>query len=496
MSFDLLETTIDKIHSAYRAGELTCRQLVELYLERIKKHDQDGAKLNAIIAINPNVLEQADNLDAMFRNSGFVGPLHGIPVIVKDQVDVTPMATTLGSLLFKDHYPDSDAFVVEKLRKAGAVILAKATLAELAAGETHGSLFGSTRNPYDLERTSGGSSGGSAVSVTANFCTVAIGQEGYASICRPSSWNCVVAMRPTTGLVSRNGAYGGWPLLNGSLGPMARNVTDMAKLLDVMVGFDPEDPATALGRFPENESYGDGLSEDGLRGKRIGVIRESIGQNSEPESDDFSQIDILFSRAIDDLAKAGAVVIDPVVIPNLKDALAKRSSSAEDDSEAFERFMSRSSKPAFRTREAVLNSPDFELVMARAKAQWRNKPTSEGHYASQRARESLFISILHLMASKNLDALVIKSVEHQPTSIEDGIKPPFVNHKGAHHLATFLAFVPSIIVPMGFSPQGLPAGITFIGRPYAEKTIIDLAYAFEAGTKHRKPPSISQFERG
>ena len=488
MSFDLLETTIDKIHSAYRAGELTCRQLVELYLERIEKHDQDGAKLNAIIAINPNVFEQADNLDAMFRTSGFVGPLHGIPVIVKDQVDVTPMATTLGSLLFKDHYPDSDAFVVEKLRKAGAIILAKATLAELAAGETHGSLFGSTKNPYNLERTSGGSSGGSAVSVTANFCTVAIGQEGYASICRPSSWNCVVAMRPTTGLVSRNGAYGGWPMLNGSLGPMARNVTDMAKLLDVMVGFDPEDPATALGRFPENESYGDGLSADGLRGKRIGVIRESIGQNSEPESEDFLQIDTLFSRAIRDLAKAGAVVIDPVVIPNLKDALGKRSSSAEDDSEAFERFMSRSSNPAFRTREEVLNSPDFELVMARAKAQWRNKPSAEGHYASLRARERLYISTMHLMASQNLDALVIKSVEHQPTSIEDGIKPPFVNHKGAHHLATFLAFVPSIIVPMGFSPQGLPAGITFLGRPYAEKAIINLAYAFESGTKHRNPP--------
>ncbi len=263
-------------------------------------------------------------------------------------------------------------------------------------------------------------------------------------------------------------------------------------MLDVTIGFDPEDPATALGRFPENESQGDGLSGDGLRGKRIGVIRESIGQNSEPESDDFLQIDRLFSRAIDDLARAGAVVIDPVVIPNLKDVLAKQSSSAEDDSEAFERFMSRSSNPALRTREEVLNSPDFELVMARAKAQWRNKLSAVGHYASLLARESLFISTLHLMASKNLDALVIKSVEHQPTSIEDGINPPFVNHKGAHHLATFLAFVPSIIVPMGFSPQGLPAGIIFLGRPYTEKAIINLAYAFESRTKHRKPPSISQ----
>lgn len=488
MEFNLVEATIDQIHAAYRSGDLTCRQLVEMYLERIKKHDQKGANLNAIITINPNVFEQADSLDSAFRTDGFVGPLHGIPVIVKDQVDVTPMATTLGSLLFKGHYPAADAFVIEKLRKAGAVILAKSTLAELAAGDTHGSLFGSTRNPYDLERTPGGSSGGSAVSVAANFCTVAIGQEGYASICRPSSWNCVVGMRPTTGLVSRNGVYGGWPTLNGSLGPMARNVKDLAKLLDVMAGFDPEDPATALGSFLANGSYADGLSEDGLRGARIGVIRESIGHSSEPQSDDFLQIDNLFSHALDDLAKAGAVLIDPVVIPNLKISLGKRASSTEDDNAAFERYMSRSINPPFRTREEVLNSPDFELVMARAKHQWRNKPSLQDHYASLRARESLLISTLHLMSSKNLDAIVIKSVEHQPTLIEEGLNPPYINHKGAHHLATFLAFVPSIIVPMGFSPNGLPAGVTFFSRPYAEKTILGLAYAFESQTKHRNPP--------
>ena len=488
MKFELVETTIDQVHAAYRSGELTCRQLVEMYLERIEEHDQKGVNLNAIISINPNVFEQADLLDSAFRTDGFVGPLHGIPVIVKDQMDVTPMATTLGSLLFKDHYPATDAFVIEKLRKAGAVILAKATLAELAAGDTHGSLFGSTRNPYDLERTPGGSSGGPAVSVTANFCTVAIGQEGYASICRPSSWNCVVGMRPTSGLVSRHGVYGGWPALNGSLGPMARNVKDLAKLLDVMAGFDPEDPATALGSFLENDSYADGLSEDGLRGARIGVIRESLGHSSEPESEDFLQIDELFSQALDDLAKAGAVLIDPLIIPNLKISLGKRSSSFEDDNAGFERYMSRSNNPPFRTRQEVLNSPDFELVMARAKHQWRNKPSEQDHYASLRARESLLISTLNLIKSKNLDAIVIKSVEHQPTLIEDGLKPPYINHKGAHHIATFLSFVPSIIVPMGFTPNGMPAGITFLSRPYAEKTIIGLAYAFESQTKHRNPP--------
>jgi Asp-tRNA(Asn)/Glu-tRNA(Gln) amidotransferase A subunit family amidase len=200
------------------------------------------------------------------------------------------------------------------------------------------------------------------------------------------------------------------------------------------------------------------------------------------------QIDNLFSQALDDLAKAGAVLIDPLVIPNLKNSLGKRASSTEDDNAGFERYMSRSAKPAFRTREEVINSPDFELVMARAKHQWRNKPSQQDHYASLRARESLFISILNLMSSKNLDAIAIKSVEHQPTLIEEGLKPPYINHKGAHHLATFLSFVPSIIVPMGFSPNGMPAGITFISRPYAEKTILGLAYAFESQTKHRNPP--------
>ena len=155
------------------------------------------------------------------------------------------MPTTLGSVLFKDYYPDRDAFVVEKLKKAGAIILAKATLGELGGGDTHGSLFGSTRNPYDPERTAGGSSGGSAASVAANFCAVGVGQEGFASIRRPSTWNSITGMRPTAGLVSRGGVYAGWPSIAGSLGPMARTVKDLADLLDVMVGYDSEDPVTA-----------------------------------------------------------------------------------------------------------------------------------------------------------------------------------------------------------------------------------------------------------
>ena len=170
-AFNVVEATIEDIHTGYKSGKLTCHQLVQMYLDRIEAFDKKGPNINALITINADALKEADRLDAAYKASGPIGPLHGIPVIVKDQADVKGMPTTLGSLLFKDYFPDRDSFVAEKLRKAGAVILGKATLGELGGGDTHGSLFGSTRNPYDIERTVGGSSGGSAASVSANFST-------------------------------------------------------------------------------------------------------------------------------------------------------------------------------------------------------------------------------------------------------------------------------------------------------------------------------------
>src|ERR1700747_3073521 len=247
VSFNLLEATIDDVHSAYKSGQLNARQLVQMYLDRIEAYDQKGPAINAIISVNSHALEEADQLDAKFKASGFVGPLHGIPIIIKDQADAKGMPTTLGSVLFQNYYPDRDAFVVEKLKKAGAIILGKTTLGELGGGDTHGSLFGSTRNPYALDRTPGGSSGGSAASVAANFCAVGVGQEGFASIRRPSTWNSIIGMRPTAGLVSRGGVFAGWPSIAGSLGPMARTVRDLAKLLDVMVGYEPGTPPPRRG---------------------------------------------------------------------------------------------------------------------------------------------------------------------------------------------------------------------------------------------------------
>ncbi len=490
--FELLEATIADIHDAYRSGQLTSRQLVQLYLDRIEAYDKNGPMINSIITVNPKALEEADQLDTAFQSSGFVGPLHGIPVILKDQMDARDMPTTLGSILLKDYYPDHEAVAVVNLREAGAIILAKATLGAWGGGDTHGSLFGSTRNPYDLERTVGGSSGGPGGAITANFATVAVGQEGFASIRRPSTWNSLVGMRPTAGLVSRTGVYSGWPSINGSLGPMARTVTDLATLLDVLVGYDPEDPLTARGVGHVPESYTEFLDKDGLKGARIGVLHESMNANSEPESEDFQKVTEVFEKAVGELKAAGAVIVDPVVIPDLKELLATRA-NGPDGEESFKLYFGRSANPPFRAREDVVQSPDFDKVFPTVKRRLTGssrdpREAESRHYQYLMARDELMTRVLKVMADHQLDAIVHKSVEHQPTLIKDGVNPPYVSSKGAPHLNTFLVFVPTITVPAGFTSDQLPAGISFLGRPYGERTLIKLAYSYEQGTLHRKPP--------
>jgi len=488
-AFSIVEATIDDIQGAYKSGQLTCRQVVQLYLDRIEAFDKQGPSINALITVNSRALEEADRLDAAYKASGPVGPLHGIPVIVKDQADVKGMPTTLGSLLFKDYFPDRDSFVAEKLRKAGAVLLGKATLGELGGGDTHGSLFGSTRNPYDVERTVGGSSGGSAASVSANFSTVAVGQEGLASIRRPSTWNCIAGMRPSTGLVSRGGVYGCWPELFGSLGPMARTVRDLATLLDAMAGYDPEDPITARGVGHIPDSFTKFLDKNGLKGTRLGILRESIGLNSEPESEDFKKISKVFDRAVSELKTAGAEIVDPIVIPKIKELLAKRSGGPGDTDQSFKNYYGRSANPPFKTPPEVIAAPDFTKAVKRSQERFKRRPDATKHYESLKAQDELMTNLLKVMADHKLDAIVHKAVEHQPTLIKDGIAPPFTDQKGAPHLNTFLIYTPTIVVPAGFTRDNLPAGVCFIGRPYDDGNLIKFAYAYEQATHHRKPPA-------
>ena len=488
-AFNILEATIDDIHGAYRSGAMTCRELVQAYLDRIAKFDKHGPAINALITVNSEALDEAERLDAAYKASGPVGSLHGIPVIIKDQADVKGMPTTLGSLLFKNYYPDRESFVAEKLRQAGAVILGKATLGELGGGDTHGSLFGSTRNPYDPERTVGGSSGGSAASVSANFTTVAVGQEGLASIRRPSTWNGISGMRPSAGLVSRGGVYGCWPEVFGSLGPMARTVTDLAKLLDVMVAYDPEDPITARGIGHTPDTFTKFLDKGGLKGVRLGVLRESIGLNTEPDSEDFKKVSAVFDKAVAELRGAGAEIVDPIAIPEIKALLAKRSGGPGDTDESFKNYFGRSANPPFKTPEEVIAAPEFAKVVKRSQDRFKRKPEATKHYESLKAQDQLMTNFLKVLADHKLDAIVHKAVEHQPTLIKDWIAPPFVDQKGAPHLNTFLVYVPTIVVPAGFTSDNLPAGLCFIGRPYDDGNLIKFAYAYEQATHHRKPPA-------
>ena len=487
--FALPETTIAEIHAAYRAGALTARGLVQAYLERIEAYDRNGPAINSIVSVNPKALEDAARLDAAFDKDGPVGPLHGIPVIVKDQADVAGMPTTMGSVLFRDHYPGRDCFVASRLRQAGAIFIAKSTLGEMGAGDTHGSLFGSTRNVYDLERTAGGSSGGSGAAVSANLAAVAIGQEGFASIRRPAAWNGIVGMRPTAGLVSRGGVYAGWPTINGSLGPMCRTVADAARLLDAMVGYDPADPITARGVGQVPESYADGLDADALMGARIGILREPMGFASEPDSEDFARVDAVFSRAVAELAACGAELVDPVVIPDLVELLATRVNDREEEDASFREYVSGLDDPPFSSREDAMASPLFAETSRGVRTRWAAEASAGARLAFLAARERLMTGLLAVMADHRLDAIVHKAVEHQATAIEDGVNPPFVDQKGAPWLNTFLVFVPSIVVPAGFTADGLPAGITFLGRGYDDARTIRYAHAYEQATRHRRPPA-------
>lgn len=495
-TFRLEETTIADIQAAYKSGQLTSHQLVQLYLDRIVAYDRKGPAINSIQVINPKALEEADKLDAAFQSSGLVGPLHGIPVILKDMIDAQGMATTFGSLMFKDFYPEKDAFVVEKLKKAGAIILGKATVAEFVGGDNYGSLFGATLNPYAPDRTAGGSSGGTGASVAANFATLGIGQENAASTRRPAAWNDVVGMRTTSSLISRTGSYGGWPSILGSLTPMTRTVTDLAKLLDVMVGYDPEDPLTALGVGNIPNSYTKFLDPNGLKGARIGVIREALGDNSRLPPEDYKNVNEVFEKALDELKAAGAELVDPLVIPRLKELLAKRVRGPEED-ESFVAYFARHPNAPYKSRTEIIESPEFTKVFPEAQQRLRQTYTAspEEYYQYLLARQELTIIILKGMADKQLDALLYKSMDGPPPLIQKGPTPSSAPGAGPPTLNTFLVFAPAITVPAGFTRDNLPVGITFQGRPYADGVMIKLAYAYEQATRHRKPPVLDMNAR-
>lgn len=493
-AFDVVESTVAGAHAEMKAGRLNARKLVQLHLDRIAAFDQKGPAINCVLALNPEALADADKLDAAFAASGrLTGPLHGIPVLVKDEVDVADMVTTQGTAVFKDYITPRDAFAVARLRAAGAIILGKTTLSEFAGGDTYGTLFGASRNPYALDRTVGGSSGGSGGALAANFSILAVGEETSSSLRRPAAWGSLAGMRPTPGLISRAGMWDGHPVPTAQMGPMARTVADMALMLDAMVGYDPEDPITALGVRHTPASYADALDKNGLRGARIGVIREPLSPNSEPASDDFKQVDEVFNRALGELRAAGATVID-ITIPDLKKLMAQRATDPALTAEALRVYLSRNPNSPFKNQADIDAHPEMPKTF-KAKSGWGRRgaetkpPSAEEVLASVRAREQLMINIAQVMADNRLDALAYKAVEHQPPLIEKAYNPPYERTKGVVALNTFLIHASTITVPMGFTRDNLPAGLAFLGLPFSESTLIKLAYAYEQATRHRRPPA-------
>jgi amidase len=484
--FEIIEATIAEAHAAMRVGKLTSRQLVEEYLRRIRAYDQ-STRLNAIVVLNPNALAEADKLDQEFKRTGKMRSLQGIPVIVKDNYDTHDLQTAGGSLAMKGNIPPTDAFMVKKLREAGAIVLAKSNMAEWAFSPyvTVSSLAGITRNPYDLERVPAGSSGGTAAAVAANFGMVGLGTDTGNSIRGPSSHNSLVGIRPTIGLTSRDGII---PLfLSADVGgPMARTVEDAATVLSVVAGYDPEDPITKNSEGKVQKDYTKFLDKNGLRGARIGVFRPYIGAATAD-----TQVKALMEKAISDLKAQGVEIVDPFVIPNFE--ILTRNLGCGDFQADLNAYLAKHGQNApYKTLVEIVDSglylPYIDGQMKRSVAP---KPagaedpcvTCPDTYHNEK-KIAFREAILSAMEHDKVDAIVYPTWSNPPRKVGDTKTPAGDNSQVLSPQTGF----PAITVPMGFTYDNLPAGLTFLGKLFDEPTLIKYAYAYEQATKHRHPP--------
>ncbi len=489
--FQLLEATIADVHAAFASGALTCRALVQRYIDRIEAYDQTGPALNAIQVVNPRALERADELDAAYAESGPVGPLHCIPVLLKDQVETRGLPTTYGSALFEGFVSRRDATIVVRMRAAGALILAKTNMGEFASRYV-GSAFGIIRNAYDPTRNPSGSSGGTGAGIAANFGMVGIGEDTGGSIRGPAAVHALVGLRPTLPLVSRFGMMPANPS-SDTLGPMTRTVRDAALLLDAIAGYDANDPATgyAVGRVPD--SYAAGLDAGGLRGARIGVIRESMDPKTDPDADDYKQVRALIDRALADMRALGATVVDPVTVAGLESAQRVYVTNNFETERAMNDYLAEHPNAPVKNVRDILLSGVVTPWRARGLINVVGKSTGDpGYVAILRSREQLRRSVLAAMADDDLDALVYATFDHQTTPIApDALTNANTQDQYARGNNRFLSPAtgfPALTLPAGLTADGLPIGLEMLGRPFTEATLFELAYAYEQGTLRREPP--------
>jgi amidase len=493
-SFDVTEATIDDVQFALRDGRVTCREIVAAYLARIRAYDKAGPGLNAVQTINTHALEEADRLDAAFKANGPVGRLHCVPTLVKDQIDTIELPTTHGFAGFKNFAPEADATVIARLKAAGALIIGKATMGEFASGYIS-SASGPIRNAYDPRRSASGSSGGTGSGIAASFATVGIGEDTGGSVRGPAAVNALVGLRPTLPLVSRHGMSPARPSTD-TIGPMTRTVRDAAILFDMMVGYDRNDPATALGLGQTPDTYTSSLRVDGLRGAKIGVIREPMNTNTNPNADDYGLVRGVVDRAIARMQELGAEVIDNVTIP---DVIARLNRTYDGNVFETERAMDvylRSHRNApYKSLREILLSGLVTPARARTLMDTVGKSTDDPGYAQVlRMQDEMRQSVFTLMADLRIDALVYATFDHLPGIIADDVMtqtavPDTAGFGNNRRLSPVLGF-PALAVPAGFVGD-LPVGIEFMARPFAESNLFRMAYAFEQGTRHRRPPPLT-----
>ena len=473
----MIDKSIEELQRAMTAREITSRQLVDLYLARIDAYDKQGPALNAIVNVNPDARAAADALDAERANRGPRGPLHGIPVVVKDNYETIEMPTSAGSIALASFHPARDAFMVQRLKAAGAVIVAKTNMHELAAGIfTVGSRFGQTKNPYDLDRNPGGSSGGTGAAVAANFAAGGMGSDTCGSIRIPASHNNLVGLRGTQGLSSRNGIV---PLSSTQDigGPIARGIADLAIMLDATVGPDPADASTAgsAGHIPA--SYRAGLRADALTGARIGVVRTLFG--TAPEDQEVSTI---VQKSLDGLKKNGAEIID-VVIPGLDDLLRDSSMINADFKFDLADYLAKSDHPPVKSLGEILDRGLYHTALE-STFRTRNAPEQRETDGSRRARikrVALRQAVEAVLEEHKLTGLLYPTLRRKPARIGDG-------QAGSTCQLSAHSGLPALAVPAGFTDEGLPIGMEVLGAAFSEPQLLSLGYAIEQAQHLRRPP--------
>jgi Asp-tRNA(Asn)/Glu-tRNA(Gln) amidotransferase A subunit family amidase len=478
-TFHVLEQSISQLQDAMASGRVTSRELVEQYLARIEAYDQQGPALNAMISLNNLALNEADALDGERTKMGPRGPLHGIPVVIKDNYDLRGLPTTAGSIALAEWYPPNDAFQVGKLKNAGAIIIGKANMHEFAYGMTTiSSLGGQTRNPYDPSRNPGGSSGGTGAAVAANFATVGMGTDTCGSIRMPSFHHALVGLRGTRGLSSRDGIIP-LALTQDMGGPLTRNVTDLAIVLDATVGVDPADEVTSLSRGNIPASYTEFLIEGSLSGMRIGVVDWLLTESPEDEA-----VAVVIRDALGTLAESGVDVVE-VELARGPD-LAMRYSLVPTEFKVQLADYLRTPGTPVRSLGQILDSG---LYHASLEERYRRSIAVGGledqEYLDALAqRESLRRRVTQIFDDHRLDAIAYPTLRRTAAKIGE-------TQYGNNCALSAVSGLPAIVVPAGYAANGMPVGLEFLGRAWGEGHLIQIAYSYEQLTHHRYPPATT-----